>query len=96
MFILDDLLLRSLGVSIPAFDLLYILETIGEYGRGVYIEEQLKKLRAKLKENRLFYELGEIGYKEYKKANDELNQKISDFDKAKKINLSDRINLLNT
>jgi len=95
MFFLDDLVLRSLGISIPPFDLLYILEIIGEYGKGMYIQEELKKLRDRLKENRLFYELGEIDYSEYKKINEEVNRKISAFEKARRINLNERINLLN-
>ena len=94
MFFIDEILLRSLGIVLGPFDLFYILEIIEEYSRGLYIQEQLKELRNKIKENRLYYELGESTLKEYSTRNDNLNKKLKKFEKTRKINFPGRINLL--
>ncbi|MFH1623774.1 MAG: hypothetical protein ABID54_01280 [Pseudomonadota bacterium] len=94
MFFIDDLILRSLGFSLGPFDLFYLLEIVVDYTRELYIEEQIKGLRNRLKEYRLLFELMEITYEEYTRINDELTRKLMEFLKVKRIRLSERVNLI--
>lgn len=94
MFFIDDLILRSLGFSLGPFDLFYLLEIVVDYTRELYIEEQIKGLRNRLKENRLLFELIEITSEEYTRINDELTRKLTEFLKVKRIRLSERVNLI--
>lgn len=94
MFFIDDLILRSIGLALPPFDMIWLLETLGDYARGVLEEETQKKLRNRLKENRLLFELGEISLEEYEQRNKEINQKIKKIEKVNQLNLTQRINLL--
>lgn len=66
MFIIDDVLLRTAGFSIPPFDMLWLLETIRDF-----IEQQrfnLVEISDKLKENRMLFEFGEIEKETYEKV----------------------------
>lgn len=94
VFFIDDILLRTIGLSIPPFDMIWFLETLEEYARG-QLEEETKKDAIKiLKENRLLYELREITYEEYKNKNNEIKKRISDIEKVNRLNLKQRINNL--
>ena len=75
-FLIDDILLRTLGISIPPFDTLWLLETITNYVEDARHEEIQRRINDKIKENRLLYELGEITKEEYENKNRELNQQL--------------------
>ena len=75
-FLIDDILLRTLGISIPPFDILWLLETITDYVEDARHEEIQRRINDKMKENRLLYELGEITKEEYENKNGELNQQL--------------------
>jgi len=94
MFFIDDLILRSIGLALPPFDIFWLLEMLGDYARGVLEEGTQKELRNSLKENRLLFELGEMSLEEYEQKNKELNQKIKKAKKVNRINLKQRINIL--
>jgi len=93
-FLIDDLLLRTLGISIPPFDMLWLIETITDYVENVRQEESQQKINRKIKENRLLYELGEITKKEYERRNRELNQQLKISKLKNNTNLNKRISLL--
>jgi 2-methylisocitrate lyase-like PEP mutase family enzyme len=92
--LIDDLLLRTLGLSIPPFDMLWLIETITDYVENVRQEENQQKINKKIKENRLLYELGEITKKEYERRSKELNQRLKISKLKKNTNLNKRISLL--
>jgi hypothetical protein len=94
VFLIDDILLRTLGISIPPFDMIWLMETLEDYAKGMQQEELGKWVTDSLKENRLLYEIGEITRQEYEKKNYELNQKLKNIEKAEHINLEQRVNLL--
>jgi len=91
---IDDLLLRAIGISLGPLDLIYILEVIGDYARDQFVEENMKTLRDRLKENRLLFELQEIPANEYMTINTEITRKLSEFLKMKSVRLNERINIL--
>ena len=66
MFILDDILLRTLGISIPPFDMLWLLETIRDFAQQQQFN--LAEIEDKLKENRLLFELGALKKETYEKV----------------------------
>ena len=84
-FIIDDILLQTLGISLPPFDMLWLLETITDYVEDARHEEIERRIKDRIKENRLLYELGEITKEEYENKNGELNlqQKISNLRNSK-------------
>jgi len=93
-FLIDDLLLRTLGLSIPPFDMLWLIETITDYVENVRQEESQQKTNRKIKENRLLYELGEIPKEEYERRSRELNQQLKISKLKNNTNLNKRISLL--
>jgi 2-methylisocitrate lyase-like PEP mutase family enzyme len=93
-FLIDDLLLRTLGISIPPFDMLWLIETITDYVKNVRQEESQQKINRKIKENRLLYELGEITKEEYERRSRELNQRLKISKLKNNTNLNKRISLL--
>lgn len=93
-FIVDDLFLRILGISIPPFDMLWLMETITDYVEDVMQKENQQKITNKMKENRLLYELGEITKEKYEKRSQELNRKLRMSNQIKRMNLNQRINIL--
>ena len=93
-FLIDDLLLRTLGLSIPPFDMLWLIETITDYVENVRQEESQQKINRKIKENRLLYELGEITKEEYERRSRELNQRLKISKLKNNTNLNKRISLL--
>ena len=93
-FLIDDLLLRTLGLSIPPFDMLWLIETVTDYVENVRQEESQQKINRKIKENRLLYELGEITKEEYERRSRELNQRLKISKLKNNTNLNKRISLL--
>lgn len=92
MFILDDMLLRQAGILIPGLDMLWTMEQIRNFAyRELYDPE---KIRNRIKENRLLYEFGELTEEEYRKANEELMQKLKLAEHALEMDLSVRTDIL--
>lgn len=74
MFVIDDLLLRSIGISVPGLDLIWILEQIRGYAqRELYNPE---RIRNQIKEIRLLYEFGEMSRGEYLERTEQLMQRL--------------------
>ena len=94
MLLIDDLLLRTLGISLGPLDIFYIFEIVEQYAKGLHAENQLKILRNRIKENRLNFELGEITDSEYRKVNDEMSKKIRAFERVSNVNLQERMSIL--
>lgn len=70
MFVIDDLLLRSVGISVPGLDLIWTLEQIRGYAqRELYNPE---RIRNQIKEIRLLYEFGEMSREEYMERTEQL------------------------
>jgi len=93
-FFVDDMFLRMLGISIPPFDMLWVMEQLEDYAIGLLEEETQKEVSNNLKENRLLFELGEMTREEYEQKNNELNQKFKKVEKVNRLNLKQRINIL--
>ncbi len=92
MFILDDMLLRQFGISMPGLDLLWTIEQIRDFAyRELYNPEKIKN---RIKENRLLYEFGEITIDEYEKANAKLLQELKLAERSQEMNLSIRTDIL--
>ncbi len=92
MFIIDDLLLRGLGISIPGLDLIWTLEQIKDFAyRELYNPDKIKN---KIKENRLIFEFGEITTDEYEKTNAKLLQELKLAERGAEMNLSVRTDIL--
>lgn len=92
MFFFDDLLLRSLGVSLPGLDLIWMLEQVQKFAyREMYNPEKIKN---QIKETRLLYEFGEMTREEYVQANSELMHKLRLAEKAVEMNLSMKTDIL--
>jgi 2-methylisocitrate lyase-like PEP mutase family enzyme len=90
-FLIDDILLRALGVSLPPFDMLWLLETITDYVEDARDEEIQRKINDKMKENRLLYELGEITREKYESKNKELIQQLRINNLKHRKDLTDKI-----
>ena len=93
-FFIDDILLRMIGLSIPPFDMIWLMETITDYVDEARVKETQQKINNKLRENRLLYELGEITKEEYDLRNKELNHRRLMNKRINRMRLSQRINLL--
>jgi uncharacterized membrane protein len=83
-----------LGISLPPFDMIWLMETILDYVEDIREKESHEKITNKIKENRLLYELGEITKEEYEKRNEELNNKLQMNNRINRMNLNQRLNLL--
>lgn len=94
VFFIDDMLFRMAGFSIPPFDMLWLMETIGDYAKQLQAEETRRLVVGSMKENRLLYELKEITQEEYEKRSRELSQKLKDIERADYMNLKQRVNIL--
>lgn len=92
MFIIDDLLLRQMGITIPGLNLIWTLEQIRDFAyREMYNPEKIKN---RIKENRLLFELGELNGDEYEKTNTELLQELKLAERGAEMNLSVRTDIL--
>lgn len=71
MFIIDDLILRSLGISMPpGLDMIATMEEIQKFAnKEMYNPE---KIKSQIKENRLLYEFGELTREDYERMNTQL------------------------
>ena len=63
MFLIDDLLLRAVGVSLKPFDMIWMLELLRNY--ALQEKYNLHRIGNQIKENRLLFEIGEISKEEY-------------------------------
>lgn len=93
-FLIDDIFLQMLGISIPPFDMIWLMETILDHVEDINEKESHEKITNKIKENRLLYELGEITKEEYEKRNGELGNKLQMNNRINRTNLNRRINIL--
>ncbi len=92
MFIIDDLLLRQVGVTIPGLNLIWTLEQIRDFAyRELYNPE---KIKTGIKENRLLFELGEITMDEYERTNAKLLQELKLAERGAEMNLSVRTDIM--
>lgn len=92
MFIIDDILLRQFGISMPGLDLLWTLEQIRDFAyRELYNPEKIKN---SIKENRLLFELGEMTIDEYEKTNAKLLQELKLAELGAEMNLGVRTDIL--
>ncbi len=58
MFLIDDFLLSIFGLSLKPFDMIWLLELLGNY--ALKEKYDTKKIGNQIKENQLLFELGEI------------------------------------
>ena len=92
MILIDDIVLRALGISIPSLDMFWIFEQIYKFAyKEMYNPEKIKN---QIKENRLLYEFGETTKDEYERTNSELMHKLRLALKASEMNLVQRMDLL--
>ena len=92
MFIIDDILLRQLGITIPGLSLIWTLEQIRDFAyKELYNPEKIKN---KIKENRLLFEFGELTSGEYEKNNVKLLQELKLAERGSEMNLSVRTDIL--
>ncbi len=92
MFIIDDLLLRQMGITIPGLNLIWTLEQIRDFAyRELYNPEKIKN---RIKENRLLFELGEMTIDEYENTNAKLLQELKLAELGAEMNLSIRTDIL--
>jgi uncharacterized membrane-anchored protein len=94
VFIIDDWLLRMLGISIPPFDMIWLMETLVDYAKTIREDELRKWIIDSLKECRLLYEINDITREEYERKSRELNQKLKGIERINRVNLEQRVNLL--
>lgn len=91
-FFVDDAFLRMLGLSIPPFDMIWLVEQV----RDRVLQEQYdsEKIGDQLKENRLLYEFGEIDKEEYENNNKTLNHQLKVANRVNNMNLNQRADIL--
>jgi 2-methylisocitrate lyase-like PEP mutase family enzyme len=83
-----------LGISIPPFDMIWLMEKILDYVEDIREKESHEKITNEIKENQLLYELGEITKEEYEKRKRELNNKLQMNNRINRMNLNQRMNIL--
>jgi hypothetical protein len=93
-FFVDDIFLRMFGLSIPPFDMIWLMETITDYADEGRVKENQQRINNGLRENRLLYELGELTKEEYDKRNSELNHQRLMNKRINRAKLNQRINIL--
>jgi hypothetical protein len=92
MFILDDILLRMLGISVPGLDFFSTLELVKNVAYNeLYNPEKIKN---KIKENQMLYEFGEISRDEFEETKSELMEQLKFVERFKEMNLSARIDII--
>ena len=92
-FIVDDIILRMLGISIPPFDMIWLFEHIRDLAiREAYDPE--KTIDA-IKENDILYEVGDITKEEYEQTRNELMEKLKLANRVREMNLEHRTDILN-
>jgi len=83
-----------IGMSLPPFDIIWIMETIRDYVGDVWQKDTQQKLNNKIKENRLLYELGEITKEDYERRNSELNHQMKINNRISRMNFNQRLDIL--
>ena len=68
MFLIDDLVLRAVGISLKPFDMIWMLELLRNY--ALQEKYNLQKIGSQIKENRLLFEIGEITKEGYEQENE--------------------------
>lgn len=80
MFLIDDVLLRGLGISLKPFDMIWLIELMRNYAlRQKY---DVGKINNQIKENRLLFEIGDLTEEEYKKMHKAL---LEQLERAKEV-----------
>jgi hypothetical protein len=92
MFFIDDLLLRSIGISLPGLDMIWTLEQIQKFALKGYYDPE--KIKSQIKETRLLYEFGEISRQEYEQKNSELMHKLDLAQKVLEMDIGSKMNIL--
>lgn len=92
VFFIDDLLLRAIGISIPPFDMIWVLEQLRDFAYGELYNPRV--IGDQIKENRLFFEVGEITKEEYEKNHAELTHKLRLANRVREMNLDNRLDIL--
>ncbi|VVB93706.1 Gas vesicle protein G [uncultured archaeon] len=92
MFLLDDLVLRGVGISIPGLDLLWTIEQVRGFAYREFYNPE--KIKSRIKENRLLFEFGDINRDEYEKTNNELLHKLKMAELGQEMNLGARMDIL--
>ena len=82
-----------IGLSIPPFDMIWLMETITDYVDEARVKETQQKINNKLRENRLLYELGEITKQDYDMRNSELEHQRLINKRIDRVRVNQRINL---
>lgn len=93
-FFVDDLFLRMFGLSVPPFDMIWLMETITDYVDDARVKEIQQRIINELRETRLLFELGEITKEEYDKRNSKLNHQRLMNKQVSLANLDQRVNIL--
>jgi len=92
MFFIDDLLLQSIGISLPGLDMIWTLEQIQMFAlKGYYNPEKIKN---QIKETRMLYEFGELDRQEYEQKNSELLHKLDIAQKVLEMKASSKMDIL--
>jgi hypothetical protein len=92
MFIIDDILLRMLGISIPGFDLISDIEIIRDFAyRELYNPDKIKN---QIKENQMLYEFYELSTEEYEERKTELMRQLKFAERVLETNLNVRTDIL--
>ena len=89
-FFVDDMFLRMLGLSIPPFDMIWLMEQIRDYAHAELYD--VAEINNAMKENRLLYEFEEITEEDYEKKNGELNHKLKMANHVNNGNMNNRMN----
>jgi len=92
MFILDDFLLRMLGVSVPGLDFISTLELVKNLAyKELYNPEKVKN---EIKENQMLYEFGEISREKFEETKSRLMEQLKFVERFEEMNLSVRTDIL--
>ncbi len=92
MFIIDDILLKAAGITIPGLSLIWTIEQIRDMAyKELYNPEKIKN---KIKENRLLFEFGELTSGEYENNNTKLLKELKFAERGTEMNLSVRTDIL--
>lgn len=68
MFLIDDILLGAVGISLKPFDMIWMMEVLRTY--ALKEKYNIQKIGSQIKENRLLFEIGEITKEEYEEKNE--------------------------
>lgn len=93
VMLIDDLILRQFGISIPPFDLIWLFEIIYDTAYNEFYD--MKRIKDQIKENRLLFELSEITKEEYEETNKKLMSMLEIAKKVKKMDLDKKVDILN-